>query len=204
MLSAARNIARMDPPKPFHCVSGTSIFASPIEVEDQRVATIVVCSNPCQCFKNEPIDQIASETGLAGAEVQKLLSNEHKSPGNEQINATLQMLQSLATTLAQLSMRERQLRQRLNELTILHNLTSLLAGRSDLDQILKITARQVVQVVHGKGCSIRIYNPETQELHIKAVANLSDEYLRKGKLKLQDSPIDQSALEASPFILKTC
>jgi ligand-binding sensor protein len=198
MLAAAKTVARMDPPKPFYCLAGTHIFASPIEVEDQRVATIVVCSDPCQCLKNETVDQIAMASGLPETEVEKLLHDGKAHPEEEQIDATLQILQSLATTLAQLSLRETQLRHRLNELTILHNLTSLLAGRSDLDQILKITARQVVQVVHGKGCSIRIYNPETRELHIKAVANLSDEYLQKGKLKLQDSPIDQSALEGRP------
>lgn len=198
MLEAARTVSRMDAPKPFHCLAGTHIFASPIEVDNQRVATIVVCGNPCQCMKNEPVEQIAIATGLSENEVSELLNRENQHPKEEQIDATLQILQSLATTLAQLSLRENQLRHRLNELTILHDLTSLLAGRSDLDQILKITARQVVQVVHGKGCSIRIYNPETRELQIKAVANLSDEYLKKGKLKLQDSPIDQEALEGRP------
>ncbi|MFA5863250.1 MAG: GAF domain-containing SpoIIE family protein phosphatase [Phycisphaerae bacterium] len=95
-----------------------------------------------------------------------------------------------------------ELRQRVNELTILHGLTSLLAGRADLDQILKITAEQVVKVVEGKGCSIRIYNPDTRELQIKAVANLSAEYLRKGPLKLERSPIDQAALAGEPAYIE--
>jgi serine phosphatase RsbU (regulator of sigma subunit)/ligand-binding sensor protein len=197
MLAAARNISRIDNSSSVKCVSGASMFASPIEVEDQRVATIVVCDNPCKCFKDQPMEQIAERTGLKIDAVRQAMDETSTLQG-ERMDAAVGMIRSLATTLAQLSLREYQLKQRLSELTLLHDLTSLLAGRSDLDQILKIIAQQVVQAVQGKGCSIRIYNPETKELQIKAIANLSDEYLRKGALKLADSPIDQSALRGEP------
>jgi sigma-B regulation protein RsbU (phosphoserine phosphatase) len=197
MLEAAKMIAKSDSIKTTDCFSGMSIFASPIIVEDYRVATIVVCSNPCSCLENQPVEKIAEQTKLSVDEVRELVGKSPKLE-SDRLEATLMLIHSLATTLAKLSLREYQLRHRLNELTILHNLTSLLAGRSDLDQILKITAEQVVKVVKGKGCSIRIYNSDTKELQIKAVANLSQAYLRKGPLKLADSPIDQSALSGTP------
>ncbi len=197
LLAAARAISQSDNIQTMDCFAGMSIFAAPILVEGQRLATIVVCSNPCLCFKDQPIDKVAQTLGLTNDQVEQALAQSPPLRG-EQLEATIMLLHSLATTLAKLSLREYQLRQRLNELTILHNLTSLLAGRADLDQILKITAEQVVQVVGGKGCSIRIYNPDTKELLIRAVANLSAEYLRKGPLKLERSPIDQSALAGVP------
>ncbi|NLE29969.1 MAG: SpoIIE family protein phosphatase [Phycisphaerae bacterium] len=197
MLAAAKAISINGPVKMVNSFSGTPIFVSPITVENNRIATIVVCANPCSCAQDRSVEQIAEQTKLPVGEVRELLEKTPKLE-DDQLEATLTLIHSLATTLAKLSLREYQLRLRLGELTILHNLTSLLAGRSDLDQILKITAEQVVQVVKGKGCSIRIYNPDTKELQIKAVANLSQAYLRKGPLKLADSPIDQAALSGTP------
>jgi len=198
---AAEKIAQLDHIQTVECFAGMTVFAAPIVVEGHRLATIVVCNNPCLCFQGQPVDKIAGQTGLTNQEVEQCLAD---TPllRSEQLEASIMLLHSLATTLAKLSLREYQLRQRLNELTILHNLTSLLAGRADLDQILKITAEQVVRVVEGKGCSIRIYNADTKELQIKAVANLSAEYLRKGSLKLERSPIDQQALAGEPVYIK--
>lgn len=198
---AARQIARLDHIQTVECFAGMTVFAAPILVEDTRLATIVVCSNPCLCFSGQSPHEVAHRTGLSRHEVQKAMGGVPTLQA-EQLEAAVMLLHSLATTLAKLSLREYQLRQRLNELTILHRLTSLLAGRADLDQILKITAEQVVNVVGAKGCSIRIYNPDTKELQIKAVANLSSRYLRKGPLRLERSPIDQSALAGEPVYIQ--
>ncbi len=198
---AAETIAQRDHIQTIECFAGMTIFAAPIVVEGHRLATVVMCNNPCLCFKGQPVDKIAARTGLTVPEVERFLA-ETPALQPEQLEASLMLLHSLATTLAKLSLREYQLRQRLNELTILHNLTSLLAGRANLDEILKITAEQVVRVVEGKGCSIRIYNSDTKELQIRAVANLSAEYLRKGVLKLEDSPIDQRALAGEPVFIQ--
>ena len=87
------------------------------------------------------------------------------------------------------------LQQRVKELELLYQLSSLLAGRADLDQILEITAAQAIQVMHAKACSIRTYDPESRELQIRAIANLSKDYLNKGPVQLDNSPIDRAALD---------
>jgi phosphoserine phosphatase RsbU/P len=200
VIAAAKMISKLDQIQTVECFAGLTLFAAPIVVEGQRLATIVVCSNPCLSFQDRPLEEISRLTGLPAVEIKQALAESPRLAA-EQLEASIMLLHSLATTLAKLSLREYQLRQRLKELTILHNLTSLLAGRADLDQILKITAEQVVKVVEGKGCSIRTYNPDTKELQIKAVANLSPEYLRKGPLKLERSPVDQAALAGEPVFM---
>lgn len=198
--SAAKMISQLDHIQTIECGAGMTVFSAPILVEGQRLATLVVCSNPALNFKDQPVERVARKTGLTTDQVEQALV---ESPALDagQLEASVMHLHSLVTALTRLSQREYQLSQRLKELTILHNLTSLLAGRGDLDQILKITAEEVVKVVEGKGCSIRTYNPETKELQIRAVANLSQEYLRKGPLKVERSPVDQSALAGEPVFM---
>ena len=79
------------------------------------------------------------------------------------------------------------------DLHTVHELSQLLAGSLDLQEILDVTVRRVVEVMEVKACAIRLLNFETGELVIKAVHNLSDEYLNKGAVLLRDNIIDAKA-----------
>ncbi len=181
--------------------AGMPLIASPIIVEGQRLATIVVASNPRYCFYDTSEETVAKITGLSRDVVKDAL---RKTPNiaPRQMDASISLLHSIATTLAESSTREYQLRQRISELTIMHSIASLFAGRADLKEILRITANQVLKLTKARACSIRVYNAKTKELRITAVANLSDDYLRKGPLKLKDSPIDREALSGRPVYIR--
>ncbi len=181
--------------------AGMPLIASPIIVEGQRLATIVVASNPRYCFYETSEETVAKITGLAPEVVKDAL---RKTPNiaPRQMDASISLLHSIATTLAESSSREYQLRQRISELTIMHSIASLFAGRADLREILRITANQVIKLANARACSIRVYNARTKELRITAVANLSEDYLRKGPLKLKDSPIDREALSGKPVYIR--
>jgi sigma-B regulation protein RsbU (phosphoserine phosphatase) len=49
-------------------------------------------------------------------------------------------------------------------------------------------------VLRVRACSIRLLDAESGELTIRAVHNLSEVYLRKGPVRVQESPIDAEAL----------
>jgi sigma-B regulation protein RsbU (phosphoserine phosphatase) len=70
----------------------------------------------------------------------------------------------------------------------------MFAGKRDLQEILNRIAVMVCDVMKVKACSIRLLDEETGELHIKAVHNLSEEYLRKGPVSVEKNPIDEAAV----------
>ncbi len=200
-LRAAREAQSSDETLTTVTFAGMPIFASPIIIEGQRLATLIVIANPRYCFSELPRSQITKLTSLTEEELRKALT---KTPlvTAEQIRASIVLMHSLATTLAESSSREYHLRNRIRQLAFMHSIASMFAGRANLKEILNITAKRVVRFVGAKACSIRIYNPRTKELQIRAVYNLSTDYLLKGPLKLEESPIDQDALSGKPVYIR--
>jgi len=96
--------------------------------------------------------------------------------------------------LAGLRLQDEDLRKRLDELSTVYNLAGLVAGTTDLQEVLNRMARMVCEVMRVKACSIRLLDQSTGTLHVKAVHNLSSEYLNKGPVTLDRNPIDQAAL----------
>ncbi len=174
--------------------AGMPLFASPLVVEGERLATIVVVSNPRYCFGGVPVAKVVEMTGLDRETVIDALSGTPPI-AKRQLDAAIVLLHSLATTLADLSTKEYRLRNRVSEVSTLQSVTSMFAGRANLKEILNITARQVCEFAEAKACSIRIYNHKTRELRVSAAFGLSRDYVKKGPLKLKNSPIDQEALE---------
>jgi len=196
-LAVSRATDSGEPGQPTACREGIYQYAAPIVVAGRRLATIVVGTDPCAWLKNVPKQQISRITGLSVDEITETLNRPVKL-SDRQLQAAIDLLHSLATALARSSHREHQLNQRVNELTMLHSVASMFAGRADLDEILRITAEQVVQLTAAKACSIRTFDSDRRELQIRAVANLSEEYLHKGPVKLEESEIDQAALRDHP------
>src|SRR2546428_642145 len=79
------------------------------------------------------------------------------------------------------------LRQRMNELTAVYNLSMMLADARDLPKVLQRTAQAVCEIMNVKAASIRLIDEENDELVIKAVHNLSAAYLDKGPIRLSKS-----------------
>lgn len=86
------------------------------------------------------------------------------------------------------------LRTRATELGMLYRLTGEFNSRRDLQSMLDLVARTVVEVLKAKSCSIRLLNEDKTELVIKSVANLSGNYLKKGAILVSRSQIDKEAL----------
>jgi len=108
--------------------------------------------------------------------------------------ATSRLLRLMASMVCRLCDREQQLHTRVEELATLYRLTSEFSGQRDIDSLLDLVVRTVVQVLRAKACSIRLLSDDGRELLPKAVANLSVRYLQKGPLLLSKSQIDQEVL----------
>src|SRR5262249_48609561 len=61
------------------------------------------------------------------------------------------------------------------------------------------TVRAVSEIMGSKAASIRLVDEEHDELVIKAVYNLSEQYLSKGPIVLSKSVVDQEALSETGF-----
>jgi len=75
----------------------------------------------------------------------------------------------------------------------------MLADARDLQKVLQRTVQVVADLMDTKACSIRLIDRDQDELVIKAVYNLSDEYLAKGPVRLSQADIDQIALSSQGF-----
>jgi sigma-B regulation protein RsbU (phosphoserine phosphatase) len=98
-----------------------------------------------------------------------------------------------------LCFQEFQLRQRINELTAVYTVTMMLSESRDLNRVLQRTVELVCELMGVKAASIRLLDQESDELVIRAVHNLSAEYLSKGKIRLSQAEIDRIALSPKGY-----
>lgn len=172
MRSAARKAVRQGNPICKELEQGLRCLAAPVVVDGESIAGVVLAGR-----------------NLAGP------PTEHDPAATERLNAAGDFLQTFCETLARLCHQARELRNRVEELRTVYNVTGLLAGKRDLQEILDLTGRQVVDVIRCKACSIRLLDEATGLLTIKAVCNLSEAYLSKGPVSVSENPIDEEALE---------
>jgi len=168
-------------------------FVAPIIVGGQRLGTIRMASNGTTLGLDDArLQTLGEKFGLDSRKTKTLLTQVMRSRNTRP--ASIQFLFILANAIARLCYQEFQLRQRIQELTAVYNLTTLLADARDLQKVLQRTVQLVCEVMETKAASIRLVDREHDELVIKAVYNLSDVYVRKGPVRLSLAQIDRIAL----------
>ena len=174
-------------------------FVAPIMVNNQRLGTVrMTAGTPAgNGVDEEKLLSLGAKFGLDLKQVKAILTQINRSKGAKA--AAIQFLFLLANAIARLCFQEFQLRQRINELTAVYGVAMMLADARDLQQVLQRTVQVVAEVMETKAASIRLYDPEKDELVIKAVFNLSNEYLNKGPIHLPRNEIDRIALSAEGF-----
>lgn len=105
------------------------------------------------------------------------------------------LVQLLADMLGRIVLEEDELQHRISELGAVYRVSAALAGLQDLTDILECALRSVIQVMHVKAGSIRMFDEESDELTLRAAVNLSDRYFNKGKIFAHDSNLDVRALD---------
>lgn len=104
------------------------------------------------------------------------------------------LLHLLGESLKLLCGKQQQLKARMEELSTLYRVTAMFTAGHDLGEVLHTVVQTVVNFIGVKACSLRLLDAQTDELTVAAVANLSADYLSKGKVLLRDSILDTEAM----------
>ncbi|HZN66730.1 MAG TPA: SpoIIE family protein phosphatase [Tepidisphaeraceae bacterium] len=174
-------------------------YVAPIIVNDQRLGTIRMSANGRLGVDESKLASLAEKFGVEPRQVRSLVSAWVKAKGVTTKPAAIQFLFLLANAIARLCFQEFQLRQRVEELTAMNRIAIMFAEARDLQTVLDRTARLLAEVMGVKAASIRLIDEEHDELVIKAVYNLSAEYLSKGPIRLSKADIDKTALGPAGF-----
>jgi sigma-B regulation protein RsbU (phosphoserine phosphatase) len=173
-------------------------YVAPINLNNQRLGTIRMAAGGAAPPPDE--GQLAALSEKLGVEFKQLKqAAEQLTQPRDARPAAIQFLFVLANAIARLCYQEFQLRQRINELTAVYNVTMMLADARDLEKVLQRTVRAVCEVMETKAASLRLIDYDRDELVIKAVHNLSAEYLAKGRIRLSKAEIEKQALSSKGY-----
>jgi sigma-B regulation protein RsbU (phosphoserine phosphatase) len=175
-------------------------FIAPIIVNEQRLGTIRMSANSppaASGFDEAKVISLSEKFGLDARQIKSLMAQLNRARNTRP--ASIQLLFLMANAIARLCFQEFQLRQRINELTAVYEVAMMLADSRDLQKVLTRTVKVVCEVMETKAASIRLLDEEHDELVIKAVYNLSPQYLAKGPVRMSTAGIDQVALSRQRF-----
>lgn len=172
-------------------------YVAPIMVGTQRLGTIRMAGVSSLSVDDVKLAGLAEKYGLDAKQIRALVTQLTRARNTRP--AAIQFLFLLANAIARLCYQEFQLRQRINELTAVYSVATMLAESRDVQHVLDRTAKLICEVMGTKASSIRLVDAEHDELVIKAVFNLSRQYLDKGPVRLSKALIDQVALSEKGY-----
>src|SRR2546421_2045031 len=71
----------------------------------------------------------------------------------------------------------------------------------ELDQVLESVVKSITEAMQVKACALRLLDSRTGQLRFSAGYGLSGDYLAKGPVDVEHSPIDSEALRGAPVII---
>ncbi len=83
----------------------------------------------------------------------------------------------------------------------IHAIAAEVNSSLKLDEVLKALLGKVIEEVNCKAASIRLLGPRKKRLHLMAAEGLSERYLKKGEVRVEDSPIDREVLQGRPAMI---
>ena len=177
---------------PAVCHEGLTLYAASIADDGECLAVIVVGTRsgppPTEAQARAVAATYGIDTDQLAGSIDRTTPHTGSSP-----EASRRFADVLAGMIATLYHQAVRIQAQLDDLSVVHGLANLLAGTQSLQETLDRTVERVVEVMPVKACGIRLLQEETGELVIQAVHNLSEEYLQKGRILLDDSPIDAAA-----------
>jgi len=191
---ASRLVQAMDMSCRHRCHAGLSQLVAPIVVQGRHLGAIIIGDRPL----TEPTGEALRRLGEShGVPVDKLaVAAQRLKPWSDQaMTSAAEFVQQLANTIAQLCYQSYQLRSRVDELAATYNVASMLSGRTELQEILDVATRTLVDTMKLRAAAVRLLDEDTGELRIASVAHLDMSYLDTEPILLELSPIDQEAVE---------
>src|SRR5258706_6031221 len=84
----------------------------------------------------------------------------------------------------------------------LHQAALTFSSSLELDKVLQSVVRSTTEAMQVKACGLRLLDPRKGQLKLAAVYGLSDDYLAKGPVDVDHSPVDIEALCGTPVIIQ--
>ncbi|QDV91113.1 Phosphoserine phosphatase RsbU [Phycisphaerae bacterium RAS2] len=176
-----------------HCITGAETpprssteLSAAGRSRSVSTGTAVVDVSDARALDNASFEAVIDVQGVCVGKVQVA--------GVTDSSDAARFVRDLAATIEQLCHHAQQLRRRVDELAALYEVSAMLSGNAALQDVLDMATRQLVDAMELKACSLRLLDPDTGELKIASVANLSERYLSKGPVRVRGSSIDQAAL----------
>ncbi len=185
---------------PSMCIYGMTLYAAPIVHDGRQLALIIVGTRPATPPASPGIGVIAEMFDLDPGELQDACRQVTEYTGATP-EAAHRFADALANTIATLYGQAERIERQLDDLRIVAAVSDLLSGTLELVEILDLTVQRVVEVMGVKACGIRLLDEESGELVIKAVHNLSSEYLQKGPVMLAENAVDAAAFAGEAVFL---
>ncbi|HSW46258.1 MAG TPA: GAF domain-containing SpoIIE family protein phosphatase [Phycisphaerae bacterium] len=168
-------------------------FSLPLTVGGDRAGTLTIGDRPRKPLPESLITRVADALQADAAPL-RVAAEQLRPWSAVEAAAAKDLAALLARLFGELCAQEQSLQNRIEELSAVYNITALTAGALDLREILNKIAQLVTEVMNVRACSIRLLDENSGTLVIKAVYNLSAEYLSKGPVTVDRSPIDEAAL----------
>lgn len=92
--------------------------------------------------------------------------------------------------------------KRNKEIETITQISRLVAGKSYLEEILRLSVSITAESLGFKICSLMLLNEQTQELSIAATQSLSVDYRNKPPIKVRESLSGRAVLERKPIAVK--
>jgi signal transduction histidine kinase len=89
------------------------------------------------------------------------------------------------------------LQQVTNRLQVLNKGARTISSTLELTEVLNLLVKNTAEVMNVQACSIRLLDKSEQRLEVLAVYGLSQDYLDKGPIELENSPLDRKVLEGT-------
>lgn len=186
---------------------GARQFQAPITVEGQTLGSIVIEPDGPSAADLAPslheLHGLADALSLDDVQRRELMDSAELAFGTNR-GAAIQFLYLMANAIARLCFEQYHAQQRLEELSVLYRVSTVLAGREDLQQTLETAARAVADQIKVKAVVIRTLK-DTNEgplLERRANTGLSDNYINKGKLLVNRSEMITAALRGETIYIE--
>ncbi len=85
--------------------------------------------------------------------------------------------------------------------TALYQAALTISSSLELDPVLQSVAKSITEAMEVKACAVRLLDSRTGQLQYSAGYGLSGDYLAKGPVDVEHSPIDSEALRGAPVII---
>jgi GAF domain-containing protein len=85
--------------------------------------------------------------------------------------------------------------------TALYQTALTISSSLELDAVLQSVVIGITEAMQVKACTLRLLDPQSGNLRLRAVHGLSSSYLAKGPVDVEHSPLDSQALQGKTVII---